>query len=186
MIRGEESLATIKQIAWDTRRDFEHGKVSDDEIIEAAIAFRALFYISKRIGYDTQTTDGLRKVEAPPFSPYYVSTPLVNLDPSSGRKVFPEGHCVIAASVLASRIEKVDKGETDIIIGGCGEDKDAMDPCSYYHNPHTFVGLGRTQLGYDTIADITGDQFPEIGTPVYVGPLADPWTREPQFEFDNV
>jgi len=177
-----DSLKTIQQIALRTRQDFERGEVSDDEVIGAAVAFGAISLIAKD-RFHLKSTEGLIRVDAP-YGPYHVSRPLVNLDPSS-EKPFPKGHCVIATAVLASRIESAGEGRVELIHGGCGEDMDATDPTTYYENPNTFAGIGRTELGVDTIADITGDQFPEVSSPVYVGPIRDPWSRDLRSEFDN-
>jgi hypothetical protein len=181
MIRGVESLKTIQQIALRTRQNFEHGEVSDNEIISAALAFGAISLIAKD-RFHLKSTEGLIRVDAP-YGPYHVSRPLINLDPSS-EKPFPKGHCVIATVVLANRIENDDEGKVELIHGGCGENLDAPDQSTYYGNPHTFAGIGRTELGLDTIVDITGDQFPEVSSSVYVGPLRSPWSRDLRSEFD--
>lgn len=178
-----QSLSNVERIAASTRRDFERGAVTDGEIIKAAIALDAAYGIST---YAPHGEEGEKaKIEAGELirvDRHLFRVPLV------ANRRFPEGCCDVASRVLGYRLLEAKALEgrmPEIISGGCEEDTDTFDPTSYYHNPHTFVGIGGTALGRRTIADITADQFGTGLPPVYVGPLEDPWTDDPNLEANN-
>ncbi len=169
----------IKSIALDTRRDFENGRVLDEEIIEAALAFGGLYPIAYRSSDRSKRQEMIREGQLVVVGRTDIKVPLVN------EKTFPKNHCDIATPVLAQRLTvagALGDNTAEIIAGGCGEDTSATDPTSYYDNYHKFLGIGETIIGYDTIVDITADQFGRIFPSVYVGPLISPWTRYPRIE----
>lgn len=71
---------------------------------------------------------------------------------------FPSMACDLASAVLRHRV-------------GYGE----VSEGSYEGLVHTFLNLGETALGPETIVDITADQYG--GPRMYVGPLTEPWSK---------
>lgn len=172
-----EQLDLVREVAEETRADFERGLVMDEEVLEAATIYNEGHSI-RSLG----PPRGLTEEEAAQY--YFVGTYRLR-KPLVQPEIFPKSHCDIATLVLRRRVEAagIDGESTlEIIHGGCGEDMNPIDMCHYYHNYHTFLGLGHTILGRDIIVDITGDQFREVTQPVYIGPLVDPWTRDPRID----
>jgi hypothetical protein len=177
-----QSLASIERIAASTRRDFEKGAVTDDEIIAAAIALDATYGISAYARDQGEEEARIKAGELVRADRHVFRVPLV------ADRRFPKGCCDVASRVLGYRLLEagaLEGNKPEIISGGCEEDTDTFDPTSYYHNPHTFVGIGETALGRRTIADITADQFRTGLPPVYIGPLVDPWTDDPNLETNS-
>ena len=172
-------LRLVEAVAKETRHDFERGTVKDDEIIAAATDFNYTHQLRTYV-YDPEERDRLvRAGELLVIDGKYFRIPLIKAG------TFPNNCCNDAVPLLAQRL--VESGAlvrdiVELIDGGCGKDKDALDPNSCYDNYHAFVGIGKTALGWDTIVDITADQFGQGLPPVYVGQLKSPWTREPRIE----
>jgi len=182
MIRSIES---VREIAVATRRDFEIGAVSDDEIADAIT--KSFSPYPNRGEIDRNTTEQAEKIALGALISirgWLFPTPLS--DPTN----FPKGHCNIATPVLAIRLTDsgvLEGNRPEIIIGGFGEDETALDMTRFYHNQHTFLGIGETALGHDTIVDITVDQFGARWPSMYVGPIIRPWTREPELDqYENI
>ena len=172
-------LDPIREVATQLRSEFERGLVTDEEILEAAIAYNDVSSIS--------TLGPPRELTEEEAAQYYIVGRIKSRVPKpiTNASRFPGGHCDAATLVLRSRIETADLMENnlaEIIHGGCGEDGLALDLTRYWHNYHTFLGIGHTALGRDTIVDITGNQFIEVREAVYLGPLVTPWTRDPRIE----
>ncbi len=174
---GDISLEAIRKVAVTTHHDFERGAVTDAEILEAAIALNAVALIAE-VHLASKNIGGRVKLATPrptnPHFAYFIRPRLWRPD------MFPLKQCRPATILLAKRITDLDIEVEIIEEGGCGEDKDSLDPSSYFDNLHTFAGIGKTSLGEDTIVDITGYQFKEVDEPVYMGPLQYPWTRTPR------
>jgi hypothetical protein len=85
------------------------------------------------------------------------------------RAIFPEFCCELATLVLRQRI-----GQGEVLDGG-------YQDWGEYGSSHTFLYLGETAIGDDTIADITADQFEDKAPPVYIGRFVLPWMRSPKY-----
>ncbi len=183
---NDTSLEAIRSVAIMTRRDFEQGAVTDAEILEAAIALDAITLIAD-VHLTDKLVEGKSELATPrPTNPHFAYF----IRPSLWRPdMFPLKQCRPATILLAKRITDIGIVGLEVEIveeGGCGEDKDSLDPSSYFDNLHTFTSIGKTSLGEDTIVDITGDQFKEVKESVYIGPLQFPWTRTPRSVTDDM
>lgn len=156
------SVNYVRGIAQRTRQDFEAGNIDPAELKRA---------VQHAPGYAVD--EFRRDVENA-------------LDPTNSRPPFPHEYCQLATIVLRERvgIGKVTMGSYGIQDGG-GYDPEVGKYVPWIEDhgprPHTFLSIGRTSLGPDTICDITGDQFKgdsytKTAPPVYVGPLDMPWS----------
>jgi hypothetical protein len=174
-----ERIEPIREVAVQLRSDFEHGLVTDEEILEAAIAYDEVYSIRDHKDRARLTDEEVLKFYQVGVRKWLVRKNIVRPEQ------FPRGYCNESTLVLRRRIEAADllgDNRAEIIYGGCGEDEPILDASRYWNKIHTFLGIGHTTLGRDTIVDITGDQFREVSEAVYIGPLVDPWTRDPRIE----
>jgi len=173
-------LEAVKWISEHTRAEFENGDVSEDEMIDSAIAYSwSHFAFTPNFTFQSEIEQQLANGTLREVKGNFIPIPLF----LPNETVFPEGYCNIASPVLAQRIHKANvlEGITPTLIrGGYGEYERAYSLyCKYQH---TFVMLGRTSLSDKTIVDITADQFDFQAPSVYIGPLQNPWTDDPRFE----